>query len=106
MRRGDLVTIALQGDYGKPRPAVVVQADSLMSHSSISVLPLTSYLLPAPLLRVTVAPNAENGLKKESQVMIDKIVTLPREKLGPVIGHLSDGEMRDVTRRLVMLLGL
>ncbi|PRD30520.1 UNVERIFIED_CONTAM: insO2 [Trichonephila clavipes] len=75
MMRGDLVAIALSGDFGKPRPALVIQANQFSEHTSVTILPLTSTLVPAPLLRVTVQPNAENGLQKPSQVMIDKAMT-------------------------------
>ena len=71
MRRGDLVTIALQGDFGKPRPALVVQADVFAEHPSVTVLPVTSALVAAPLLRITLQPSADNGLTKPSQVMVD-----------------------------------
>ena len=106
MRRGDLVTVAIQGDYGKPRPALVIQSDALMDHPSITILPITSYLLPAPLLRVQLNPDEENGLTKESQIMVDKIITLPREKIGAVIGHITEDQLRMVTQCLLMLLGI
>jgi len=70
--RGDFVTIAMQGDFGKPRPALVIQADQFSEHATVTVLPVTSTLIAAPLFRVTVQPSAENGLRKPSQVMVDK----------------------------------
>lgn len=69
MIRGAFVTIAMQGDFGKPRPALVIQADQFNEHATVTVLPVTSTLVAAPLLRVTVQPSAENGLQKPSQVM-------------------------------------
>lgn len=72
MMRGDFVTIAMQGDFGKPRPALVIQADQFSEHATVTVLPVTSTLIAAPLFRVTVQPSAENGLRKPSQVMVDK----------------------------------
>lgn len=72
MRRGDLVTISAQGDFREPRAALVIQADHFREHTSTTVLPITSTLVPAPLLRITIEPNTENGLQKQSQVMIDK----------------------------------
>ena len=66
MRRGDLVTVALQGDQGKPRPALIVQADTFTDLSGVTVLPITGMLLDAPLLRVEVEPSAANGLTKPS----------------------------------------
>ncbi|WP_348524792.1 type II toxin-antitoxin system PemK/MazF family toxin, partial [Paracoccus marinaquae] len=61
MRRGDLVTVALQGDYGKPRPALIIQADQFSDLGSVVILPVTSTMVDAPLLRLTVAPSPENG---------------------------------------------
>lgn len=78
MRRGDLVTVAVSGDYGKPRPALIVQADVYAEHPSVTVLPLTSELIDAPLLRVGVEPGAGTGLRLRSQVMVDKATTIPR----------------------------
>jgi len=76
MRRGDLVTIALQGNFGKPRPAVLIQADQFDEHPTVTVLPVTSTLVAAPLLRITLQPSAGNGLQKSSQVMVDKAMTV------------------------------
>jgi len=77
-RRGDLVTVALP-DFGKPRPALILQADQFAGTATVTVLLISSTLLEAPLLRVTVQPNAENGLQKPSQVMLDKAMTVTRE---------------------------
>ena len=77
--RGDLVTIALQGDFGKPRPALVIQADWFAGHSSVTVLPVTGTLVDAPLLRITLQPSADNGLQKTSQIMVDKAMTVQRD---------------------------
>lgn len=106
MRRGDFVTISLQGDFGKPRPALVIQADAYEHHSTVTVLPLSSTLLDAPLLRVTIGPNDGNGLKKPSQVLIDKAVTVKREKIGNVFGAARDSEMLEVGRCLAVFLGI
>ncbi|WP_312261492.1 type II toxin-antitoxin system PemK/MazF family toxin [Candidatus Igneacidithiobacillus taiwanensis] len=100
------MTIALQGDFGKPRPALVVQADLYSEHSSVTVLPVTSTLVDAPLLRVTVHPSAENGLQKPSQVMVDKAMTVKREKVGPIFGQLNADTMVEVERRLAVFLGI
>ncbi len=105
MRRGDLVTIALPGDYGKARPALVVQSDLFGEHPSVTILPVTSELRDAPLFRPTVEPNAENGLRKPSQIMVDKAHTLPREKIGVPFGRLDDGAMVAVSRALALFLG-
>jgi mRNA interferase MazF len=105
-RRGELVTIAMGGDYGKPRPALVIQSDAFVDLPSVTVLRITSELHDWPLLRVTVAPNAENGLRKPSQIMIDKAATVPRTKIGPCIGHLEEATLRSVERALVAFLDL
>lgn len=107
MKRGDVVTVAVTGDYGKPRPAVIVQADLFnQAHASITVLPLTSTLVDAPLFRITVDPSRHNGLSRVSQIMVDKPLTLPREKIGSRIGHLGDDLMLRVGRAMSVWLGL
>jgi len=93
MMRGDLVTITLQGDYGKPRPALVIQSDLFDEHPSITVLPVTSALREAPLFRLDVLPNAGNGLRLPSQVMVDKTQTVSRDKIGKMIGRLDDATL-------------
>ncbi len=105
MRRGDLVTVALQGAYGKPRPALVIQSDLFAEHPSVTLLPVTSELRDTPLFRVPVSPLPENGLRKPSQVMVDKAQTVPREKIGEVIGHLDDETSLAVNRALALFLG-
>ena len=105
MRRGDLVTVALQGDPGKPRPALVIQSDLFDAHPSATVLPVTSELREAPLFRISVNPNELNGLSKPSQAMVDKPQSIPREKIGAVIGRLDDGTMLAVNRALAVFLG-
>lgn len=104
--RGDLVTIAVQGDYGKPRPALVIQVDTFTGLNSMTVLPITSTLVDAPLLRVTIVPSDENGLQQASQVMIDKILTVKSEKIGPTIGTLSTDLLVEIERCLVVFLGV
>ncbi|WP_415033280.1 type II toxin-antitoxin system PemK/MazF family toxin [Azonexus sp.] len=104
--RGDLVTIAIQGDFGKPRPALVVQANSFNEHSSVTVLPVTSTLVAAPLLRVTVQPSKKNGLQKPSQIMVDKAMTVKRDKLGPAFGRIDAEVLIEVERCLAVFLGI
>jgi len=106
VRRGDLVTVALQGDQGKPRPALVVQADHFGDLASVTILPITSTLFDAPLLRVMIEPSEENGLAKRSQIMVDKPQTPSRSKLGTVIGRLDDATMVIINRALAVFLGL
>ena len=106
MRRGDLVTVAVQGDFGKPRPALIIQADAFADHATVTVLLVSSAMVDAPLLRLTVAPDAANGLRRPSQVMIDKAMTIMRAKIGEAIGKLDDDAMVEVERRLAVFLGI
>ena len=105
MNRGDLVTVALPGAYGKPRPAVVVQADRYSNLDSITFLPFTSDLLPAEIFRILINPSAENGLQKPSQIMADKCSTLPLAKVGGVFGRLGVTDLGRVDRALAAFLG-
>jgi mRNA interferase MazF len=90
LKRGDVVVCALSGDYGKPRPAVVVQSDLFNStHASITICPITSHIVAAPLFRLEVASTQENGLKQESQIMVDKLTTLHKDKIQQKIGMIS-----------------
>ena len=104
--RGDFVTVAMQGDFGKPRPALMIQADQFTEHATVTVLPVTSTLVVAPLLRITVQPSAENGLQKASQVMVDKAVTVRRDKVGQVFGRIDADAMVEVDRCLAVFLGI
>ncbi|NTZ86222.1 type II toxin-antitoxin system PemK/MazF family toxin [Burkholderia metallica] len=106
MRRGEFVTISLQGDFGKPRPALVIQADQFNEHATVTVLPVTSTLVAAPLLRITVQPGAENGLQKPSQVMVDKAMTIKRDKIGPSFGRIAPEALVEVERCLAVFLGI
>jgi mRNA interferase MazF len=106
MKRGNLVTVALQGDYGKPRPAMVVQSDLFSEHPSVTVLPITSELRPNLLFRIDLQPNPFNGLQKSSQVMIDKITTVSRDKVGNVFGELEHDNLMAINRAVMIFLGL
>ena len=106
MRRGDLVVVAAPGDYGKPRPALVVQADLFDEHPSVTLCLMTSALREAPLVRITLDPSPGNGLQRISQVQVDKILTLGRERVGKVIGRLDDATMLKVSRSLAVVLGI
>ncbi len=107
MKRGDLVTIAMPGDFGKPRPALVIQSDQFgtTATATVSVLLLSGTLVDAPLIRVRVEPSPENGLRKPSQIMVDKIMTVRRDKLGASFGRLDDETMVAVNRALALFLG-
>ncbi|MGP0058784.1 MAG: type II toxin-antitoxin system PemK/MazF family toxin [Beijerinckiaceae bacterium] len=106
MRRGDFVTVALQGDFGKPRPALVIQADLFAEHATVTVLLVSSALVEAPLLRVTVAPDALNNLRQPSQIMIDKAMTVMRAKTSEAFGRLEADAMLEVERRLAVFFGI
>ncbi|MCK0506012.1 type II toxin-antitoxin system PemK/MazF family toxin [Aromatoleum anaerobium] len=100
------MTVAMQGDFGKPRPALVIQADSFSEHATVTVLPVTSTLVAAPLFRITVQPSPENGLQKPSQVMADKAMTVKRAKLGQAFGRIDADAMVEVERCLAVFLGI
>ena len=106
MKRGDFVTITMQGDFGKPRPALVIQANHFSKSATVTVLPVTSTLVAAPLLRIKLQPEMENGLQKPSQVMIDKIMTVKREEVGPTFGRLDANVLVEVERCLALFLGI
>ncbi|WP_257154226.1 type II toxin-antitoxin system PemK/MazF family toxin [Paracoccus pantotrophus] len=106
MTRGDLVAVALQGDHGKPRPALIIQADQFPGTATVTVLLVTSTLVDAPLLRLTVEPSPENGLRKPSQIMIDKPMTVRIDKIGAAFGRLDDAALVSVNRSLALFLGL
>lgn len=106
MKRGDIITIALGGDYGKPRPGIIIQSDLFIETGSVTILPLTSHLIDAPLIRILVKPEKESGLKKPSHVMIDKLFTTPREKVGDIIGHINSKLMLEIERALAVFLGI
>ena len=104
--RGDLVTVAVSGDFGKPRPALVVQSDQFAAHPTVTVLLLSGTPIDAPLVRLAVDPSPENGLRKESYIQVDKAMTLRRERVGAVIGHLDDATMIRVNRAMAVFLGI
>ena len=106
MKRGEFVAIAMQGDFGKPRPALVIQSNQFDQHATVTVLPVTSTLVDAPLLRITVRPSNENGLQKTSQVMVDKAMTVKRDKLGSVFGSIDEDTMVEIERCLAVFLGI
>ena len=101
-----MVTVALQGDHGKPRPALVIQSDLFRDTATVVVLLVTSTLVDTPLGRIDVAPSAENGLRAPSQVMVDKPMAVPVRKLGEVFGQLDDQTLLGVNRALALFLGL
>ena len=107
VKRGDVVIVAMQGDYGKPRPALVIQSDLFNdTHASITLAPVTSTIVDAPLFRLTVDPTPANGLRSVSQIMIDKVTAVRRDRVGKPVGRLDDGTMIRVNRALGLWLGL
>ncbi|HET9679889.1 MAG TPA: type II toxin-antitoxin system PemK/MazF family toxin [Gammaproteobacteria bacterium] len=106
MKRGDLVPVTLPGAYGKLRPALVIQSDFFDEHPSVTVLPVTSKLRQAPLVRLALEPTPDNGLKKSSQIMIDKLHTLPRDKVGSVFGQIDNTTLVAINRHLALFLGI
>ena len=107
MRRGDLVTVALPGDFGKSRPAVVVQSDLFAGHSTVTVLPVTSTVTPpTPLFRPPLQPSPENGLRASSCVMVDKAMSVRAEKLGASFGRLAEADMLRINRAMALFLGI
>ncbi len=107
MIRGDVVSVAAGSGYGgKPRPAVIVQSDDFAATASVALCLLTSRDLGAPLLRLPVLPSAANGLAAPSWIMVDKILTVPRSKVGHRIGALSPADLGSLDRALAVFLGI
>jgi mRNA interferase MazF len=107
VKRGDVVLAVARGDYGKPRPAVIVQSDLFnVAHASLLVCLLTTELIDAPLFRLPLAPNPTNGLRETSQIMVDKLLALPRDRIRERIGAAGDETMLSLNRALALMLGL
>ena len=106
MKRGDIVTIALPGDFGKPRPAVIIQSDQFDQTGTVTVLLVSGTLVDAPLIRTTIEPTPTNGLRIRSQVMVDKAMSVKRDKIGAVIGALDAEAMLAVTRTLAVFFAI
>jgi mRNA interferase MazF len=106
MSRGDVVIVAAPGDYGKPRPAVIVQSDAIPNgHASVVICQLTSELAEADF-RVTIDPGPHTGLRVRSQVMADKPTTVRRERIGRQIGHLEPADLARLNAALALVIGL
>jgi mRNA interferase MazF len=107
MKRGDVVTVAATGDYGKPRPAVIVQTDALPAeHASVVVCQMTSALSIVADFRVNIEPTERNGLRAPSQVMADKPVTIRRERIGKRVGRLDEADIARLNVALAFVMGL
>jgi mRNA interferase MazF len=106
-KRGNIVTIAVQGDFGKPRPALLIQSEMFNeAHATLTVLLISSDLIDAPLFRLTIEPDQINGLTQQSQIQVDKAMTVRREKVGQIIGRVDDAMMVRVNRALALWIGL
>lgn len=106
MKRGEVWTVSASGHAGKPRPAVVIQDDLFEATASVTICALTSDPTDAPILRVPIEPDASNGIRVRSRVMVDKITTVPRARVGNRVGRLSDDDLTRVDRAIVVFLGL
>jgi mRNA interferase MazF len=107
IKRGDVVLCNLSGDYGKTRPAVVVQSDIFNpTHASIVVCPITSFLIDSPLFRLEIINNKNNGLLKKSQIMVDKIITIKRDKICKKVGILSHKEQEHLDNAIRLWLSV
>jgi mRNA interferase MazF len=107
VKRGEIWTVAGGKDYaGKPRPAVIVQDDRFDRTDSITICVFTSDPTEAPLFRLAVEPAKENGLRTPSRLMVDKVTTVSKTKIGSRVGRLSDEDLLRLNRALVVFLGI
>ena len=107
MRRGEVWTLSGGSDYtGKPRPVVLIQEDGFDATASITVCAFTTDPTDAPFTRLSVEPNERNGLRKPSRLMVDKITTVPKSKLGARIGRLDNEDLQRLNRAMLVFLGL
>jgi mRNA interferase MazF len=107
LTRGDIVTVALPGEFGKPRPAVVIQSDLFAGHTTVTVLPVTSTVTQeSPLFRLRLMPSGEHGLRTPSDVMVDRTMSVRPNRIGGTIGRLDDADMLRINRALALFLGI
>ena len=107
MRRGEIWTVAGGADYaGKPRPAVIVQDDHFDATASVTVCAFTTDPTEAELFRLPIEPSEQNGLREVSRLMVDKVTTIPRSKVGLLIGRLDDADVVRLNRAVLVFLGL
>lgn len=108
MKRGDIYSVSAPGEFGKPRPAVVIQSDALNQQdiASVIICPFTGTIKDAPLIRILVEPTPENGLSKPSQIMVDKIQTVSLKRIGLPIGAISDEQLLQLNRTLAFVIGI
>lgn len=107
MQRGDIVICVSNGDYGKPHPAVIVQADAFnKTHATLTVCPFTTHVIETPLFRLLLSPSKQNGLKEVSQIMVDKIMSLKRDKIHQKIGALTADQINKLNAAVLLWLDL
>ncbi len=106
MERGEVWTVSGAGYAGRPRPAVIVQDDRFDATASVTLCVFTTDETEAPLFRLIVTPNERNGLRSVSRLMVDKLTTVPKERLGARIGRLDDEDMVGLNRAMLVFLGL
>lgn len=107
MKRGEIWTVSGGGSYtGKPRPAVIIQEDSFDATASVTLCAFTSDATDAPLFRLIIEPSEINGLRLASRLMVDKITTVPKERLGEKIGRLDDADVLRLNQAVLVFLGL
>ena len=107
MKRGDIWTVAGGPDYaGKPRPVVILQDDRFETTASVTICPFTTNPVDAPLFRLLIQPSDRNGLRVASRLMIDKLMTVPKSKVGAQVGRLDDEDMLRLNRAVLVFLGL
>jgi mRNA interferase MazF len=106
LKRGDIVKAAFSGDFGKPRPAVMVQSDRLSGTASVLLCPLTSEITDSAPIRITLDPSEENGLRKTSQIMTDKVSVMLRSRCREIIGRIDDAALQKLDEALALVIGL
>lgn len=106
MKRGEIWTVSAGGYAGKPRPAVIVQTDAIDTTASVTICIFTSNQTEAPLFRLAVEPSEQNGLRAPSRLMVDKLTTVPKDKVGQQIGSLDDEDIVRLNRAMMLFLAL
>ena len=107
LKRGDVVVAVFPGELGKPRPAIVIQADAFFdTYSTVLCCPFTTHLIEAPFLRPTIDPGIQNGLQSRSQVMVEKITPVRKEVIAQQIGSLADEDLSRIEMALIQITGL
>lgn len=107
MKRGEVWSVAGGAEYaGKPRPVAILQDDKFSELGSITLCPFTTNMTAAPLFRLSVTPSEANGLKEQSSLMVDKLTTVPKSRLGKLIGRLGDEDIVRLNQAVIVFLGL